>query len=107
MARSDGGSLDHAHAVQGEGEVGGVAVHDPQHALGDARPSDDRCRWRRPSGAGRRAVVRRLPEFAEHVEAGLGAAGQNLTVREAVALIPNAGDLPAEIESGFARLHND
>ncbi|MBE1585352.1 glycoside hydrolase family 78 protein [Nonomuraea angiospora] len=53
------------------------------------------------------AVVRRLPEFAEHVEAGLGAAGQNLTVREAVALIPNAGDLPTEIESGFARLHND
>lgn len=41
------------------------------------------------------------------MEAGLGAAGQNLTVREAVALIPNAGDLPAEIESGFARLHND
>ncbi|MDX3110978.1 SDR family oxidoreductase [Nonomuraea angiospora] len=38
MARSDGGSLDHAHAVQGEGEVGGVAVHDPQHALGDVRP---------------------------------------------------------------------
>ncbi|WP_026403359.1 alpha-L-rhamnosidase [Actinomadura rifamycini] len=51
------------------------------------------------------AIVRRLPELAEHVEAGLGAVQQNMTVREAIAMIPGGGDeLPADIEAGFARL---
>ncbi|MEV4580475.1 family 78 glycoside hydrolase catalytic domain [Nonomuraea jabiensis] len=50
------------------------------------------------------AIVRHLPELAEHVEIGLGAAAQNMTVREAIALIPNAGHLPDEIEAGFAHL---
>ncbi|WP_262401475.1 alpha-L-rhamnosidase C-terminal domain-containing protein [Actinomadura sp. CNU-125] len=51
------------------------------------------------------AIVRRMPELAGHVEAGLGAVQQNMTVREAIAMIPGGGDdLPADIEAGFARL---
>jgi alpha-L-rhamnosidase len=53
------------------------------------------------------AIVGHLPELAEHVEAGLGAAAQNMTVREAIALIPGGEQLPAEIEAGFARLSED
>ncbi|MBB2910268.1 alpha-L-rhamnosidase [Streptosporangium becharense] len=49
-------------------------------------------------------IVRHLPEIAEHVAGGLGAAQQNMTVREAIALIPGGDHLPAEIEAGFARL---
>ncbi|MEW2353397.1 glycoside hydrolase family 78 protein [Spirillospora sp. NPDC029432] len=50
------------------------------------------------------AIVRHMPELAEHVETGLGASAQNMTVREAIALIPGGDHLGAEIESGFARL---
>jgi alpha-L-rhamnosidase len=53
------------------------------------------------------AIVRHMPEIAEHVKAGMDAAAQNMTVREAIALIPNADRLPAEIETGFARLKKD
>ncbi|MGW0197519.1 alpha-L-rhamnosidase-related protein [Nonomuraea sp. NPDC003201] len=49
-------------------------------------------------------IVRHMPEIAEHVESGLNAGAQNMTVREAIALIPNGSHLPAEIETGFARL---
>ncbi|MCA2227571.1 hypothetical protein LDL49_40925 [Nonomuraea sp. NEAU-L178] len=53
------------------------------------------------------AIVGHLPELAEHVEAGLGAAAHDMTVREAIALIPGGEHLPAEIEAGFARLSED
>ncbi|WP_030925123.1 glycoside hydrolase family 78 protein [Streptosporangium amethystogenes] len=50
------------------------------------------------------AIVGHLPEIAEHVQAGLDSAQQNMTVREAIAMIPGGEYLPAEIETGFARL---
>ncbi|GAA1773683.1 family 78 glycoside hydrolase catalytic domain [Nonomuraea bangladeshensis] len=53
------------------------------------------------------AIVRHLPELAGYVETGLDAVAQNMTVRDAIAMIPNAEHLPTEIEAGFAGLQKD
>lgn len=51
------------------------------------------------------AIVRRMPELAQHVRTGLGAAAQNMTVRQAIALIPGGEGLAADVETAFDLLN--
>ncbi|MGW0591702.1 alpha-L-rhamnosidase-related protein [Streptosporangium sp. NPDC002607] len=51
-----------------------------------------------------RALVRRVPELADHLKHGTGTEAQDTTVRQALALLPENEPVLAEIEEGFAAL---